>query len=135
MDRYDLSSLWALRDSITKDIAELHKLENRERANAEKGASVLRSLSRAKSVPERHVQMTDLRACIFEKQKEYLFVQADLEKQIAAVPDHYVRMVLSLHFVDLLYFDDVARMIGNGIKGGAVQAIVSRYFRKKECPS
>ena len=120
--------LWDLKKSICSDIKELRMLDLRERAHAEKGNSVLRSLNNRRSVKETPVsreQRAVLTRRIYDQQREFLIVQAELEQKITAIPEYYLRLVYGLHYVDLLFYDDVAKVIG-GITGGAVQILVER---------
>ena len=130
--RERLNALRNLRDSIVADIKTLRKMERRETLSAAKYHSVTRTLRRAELPPDYHERIEELRASIYEKQWRFLSVQADLEKEISGVQDHYVRLAMSLCYVDLLTQKEAAAAIGSGVTEGAIQRLMGRYFRKKD---
>lgn len=122
-------------------IKELRELERRELAAAKRNTNILRSLSRVRLRDDHEEQKAALRSRILKKQREYLTVQAELEKKIATVPNHYIRLALCLIYVDLLQYEAAAEVVGGGITGSAIQQQLARYFEKTkgagryDCPS
>ena len=131
-DRERLNALRNLRDSIVADIKTLRKMERRETLSAAKYHSVTRTLRRAELPPDYHKRIEELRTVIYEKQRQFLSAQADLETEISAVQDHYVRLAMSLCYVDLLTHKEAAAAIGIGVTEGAIQRLIERYFRKRD---
>lgn len=123
----DGKRLRSLHDSIAKDICELHRLENAERRVANRGRSVLHSLSKWELAPDHYVRKGALREKVFAEQRAYLDLQAEIERRISTVPDHAARLMLSWYYTDSLTYDQAAECFG-GITGSGVQMILRRYF-------
>ena len=123
----DGERLRSLHDSIVKDICELHRLENAERRVANRGKSILYTFSKTDLEPEHYGKKSALRGKVFEEQRAYLDLQAEIERRISTVPDHAARLMLSWHFADLLTYKQAAEHLGGMTDSGA-QMILGRYF-------
>ncbi len=124
---HEVDVLRPLRTAYLHTLKELKTLERRRASATRSGESVVRALFRVEFTENNAAQAERLTQRLLLLQQEYLASQALLEKKIAAVPDSYIRLVLSLYYVDLLRYKDIADLIG-GISGGAVQQLLSRYF-------
>ena len=126
--------LYALRDikaEMAPDLKELRQLESAKQKKTEKSGSILHSLT--KSQPEDiQLRIDILREKLIKKQEEYLVRQSILEQQLAEIPNHDIRVVLSLVFVDLQSYKAAASMIGGSATAGGLQQLISRYFAKGE---
>ena len=123
----DVEGLLSLRDSIISDIRELRQLEKAEQSVANRGRSVLHSLSKRDLVSDHLSRKNTLREKVFAEQYAYLDLQAEIERRISIVPDHAARLMLSWHYVDLLTYKQAAERIG-GMTGGGAQMILRRFF-------
>lgn len=128
MDRNELNRLRPLRREIVCRIKELHKMEQREISAAKQGQSLMHSMTKIALAEDHHEQKAALRSEVFYLQKKFLMERSTLEEQISKEPNAYIRLVLSLYYVDLLDMKNIANFIGGKCTAGAVQALLSRYF-------
>ena len=128
ISKEDLNVLRDMSREIIADAKELRRLEEAEQKREARRGSILRSLSKAQSSDGIQERTEFLRKRLIQKQQEYLVEQADLERRIAEIPNHYVRTVLSMAFVDLLTYDEAAAVIGGRATGGGMQALINRFF-------
>lgn len=128
MTREDLNHLRILREGIEKDIRQLRNLEKKERSAAQHGQSLLRSLKRRDPANNVAVAKAELIHTITDKQRKYLALRAELEDKIRSLPDHYVRVVLSLVYVDGLTSQEAAAVIQGSCTGGGIIQLLIRYF-------
>ena len=127
----DGERLKSLRDLIVKDIRELRRLEGLERSVANRGRSVLHSLSKKELTADHFEKKNALREKAFEEQRAYLSLQAEIERRISAVPDHAARLMLSLYYTDTLTYTQAAKYFG-GVTASGIQMILKRYFGKAQ---
>lgn len=128
MTREDLNRLRILRKEIESGIRELKGFEKKERSAAQYGQSLLRSLKRIDVENGMDAAKTDLIHTIADKQRKYLATRAELEDRISRIPDHYVRVVLSLVYVDGLTAQEAAAVIRGSCTGGGIIQLLIRYF-------
>lgn len=128
MTREDLNHLRILREEIEKDIRQLRNLEKKERSAAQYGQSLLRSLKRRDPANNDAAAKAELIHTIAENQRKYLAMRAELEDRISMIPDHYVRVVLSLVYVDGLTAQEAAVVIRGSCTGGGISQLLMRYF-------
>lgn len=129
LSKADVEGLRDLRSSIEENIRELHRLEDLEQSVANRGRSVLHSLSKRELAPDHYVRKSALREKVFAEQRAYLALQAAIERRISTVPDHAARLMLSWYYTDSLTYDQAAECFG-GITGSGVQVILRRYFAR-----
>lgn len=129
LSKADVEGLRDLRSSIEANIRELHRLENLEQSVANRGRSVLHSLSKRELAPDHYVRKSALREKVFAEQRTYLVLQAKIERRISTVPDHAARLMLSWYYADSLTYAQAAACFG-GITGSGVQMILRRYFAR-----
>ena len=65
------------------------------------------------------------------KRSEYRKEQARLEEYINSVEDPRMRYILSLRFIDLLSWRQIARKVGGGNTEDGVRISVKRFLQKK----
>lgn len=128
MTREDLNHLRILREGIEKDIRQLRNLEKKERSAAQHGQSLLRSLKRRDPANNVAAAKAELIHTIADNQCKYLAMRAELEDRISMIPDHYVRVVLSLVYVDGLTAQEAAAVIRGSCTGGGIIQLLIRYF-------
>ena len=128
MTREDLNHLRILREGIEKDIRQLRNLEKKERSAAQHGQSLLRSLKRRDPVNNDTAAKVELIHTIADNQRKYLAMRAELEHRISMIPDHYVRVALSLVYVDGLTAQESAAVIQGSCTGGGIIQLLIRYF-------
>lgn len=134
MTREDLNHLRTLQEEIEKDIRQLRNLEKKERSAAQHGQSLLRSLKRRDPANNVAAAKGELIHTIADKQRKYLATRAELEDRISRIPDHYVRVVLSLVYVDGLTMQEAATVIQGSCTGGGISQLLVRYFKGSESP-
>ncbi len=130
MTREKLNRLRILRAEIENSIRELRKLEKKEQSATQYGQSLLRSLKHQNAVDL--AQKEELVRTITEKQKKYMALRANVEAEIQKEPNHYVRVVLSLVYVDGLTYDEAAAAIQGCCTGGGIIQLLVRYFGGSE---
>ena len=134
MTKEDLNRLRTLRAEIESSIRELKGFEKKERSAAQYGQSLLRSLKRIDVENGMDAAKTDLIHTITDNQRKYLVMRAELEDRISRIPDHYVRVALSLVYVDGLTMQEAAAVIQGGCTGGGITQLLMRYFKGSESP-
>lgn len=129
MTREEAGSLQYLRAKIKRDIRELRAIERKEQSASQYGQSLLHSLKRRN--PENNIAAAkaELINIIAENQRKYLAMRAELEDRISMIPDHYVRVVLSLIYVDGLTAQEAATVIRGNCTGGGITQLLIRYFK------
>lgn len=128
MTRDELDHLQTLRAEIESGIRQRRGLEKKERTAAQHGQSLLRTLKRRSNVQALGREKAELTHAIIAKQKEYLALRAAMEERISQIPDHYLRVVLSLLYVDGLTADEAAAIIQGPCTGGGIIQMLVRYF-------
>ncbi len=128
LKKQELDLLRPLRVAIISKQKELQAIARREAAAEKQYHSLTRTLLSSHCAENRSEQKERLVAELGVLQQEYLEMQAKLERKIAAVPDGYLRLVLSLYYVDLLTGKSIAALLG-GISDRAIQRLLARYFQ------
>jgi len=128
MTREDLNHLRILRAEIESGIRELRGFEKKERSAAQYGQSLLRSLKRKELANDDATAKGELIHTIADNQLKYLAKRAELEDRISRIPDHYLRVVLSLVYVDGLTAQEAASIIQGSCTGGGIIQLLVRYF-------
>lgn len=132
MKRVVLERLWRLKEAIAALQKALCIIEDKESVISRKGGSILYSLSIAPNkdavLQEKGLLLKELSG----KQREFLKTRIELERQISKVNDQYVRLALSLHYVDLLTWKQAARIIGGNCTDRALQQLIARYISSEE---
>lgn len=128
MTREDINHLRILRAEIESGIRELRGFERKERSTAQYGQSLLRSLKRRDHANNVATAKAELIHTIADNQRKYLAMRAELEDRISMIPDHYVRVVLSLVYVDGLTAQEAAAVIRGSCTGGGIIQLLIRYF-------
>lgn len=128
MTKEELCVLRGLRAEIIRNIRELRGFEKKERSAAQHGQSLLRSLKRKDLANNVVAGKDELIHTITDKQCKYLALRAELEDKIRSVPDHYLRVVLSLIYVDGLTTKEAAAAIQGSCTGGGIIQLLMRYF-------
>lgn len=128
MTREDLNNLRILRTEIESGIRELRGFEKKERSAAQHGQSLLRSLKRRDTANNVAAAKAELIHTIADNQRKYLAIRAELEDRISMIPDHYVRVALSLVYVDGLTAQEAAAVIRGSCTGGGIIQLLIRYF-------
>lgn len=128
MTREELNQIRILRAKIESNIRELKALKKKERSAAQYGQSLLRSLKRIDPPNGVDVAKTSLIHTITDNQRKYLAMRAELEDKIRNVPDHYIRVALSLVYVDGLTAQEAAEIIQGSSTGGGIIQLLIRYF-------
>lgn len=128
MTREDLNHLRILREEIEKDIRQLRNLEKKERSVAQYGQSLLHSLKRRDSASNLVATKAELIYTIAGNQRRYLALRAELEDRISRIPNHYVRVALSLVYVDGMTAEETAAVIRGSCTGKGISQLLTRYF-------
>lgn len=128
MTREEVSSLHVLQAKIERDIRKLRAFEKKEQSASQYGQSLLRSLKRRDTARNVAAAKAELIHTIADNQRKYLAIRAELEDRIRGVPDHYLRVVLSLVYVDGLTAQEAASIIQGGCTGAGISQLLVRYF-------
>ena len=132
MTREELNQLRILRTEIERDIRKLRTMEKKERAAAQYGQSLLRSLKRLDATGGMEGEKIALIHAITAKQDKYLAMRAEMENRISDIPDHYLRCVMSLVYVDGLTSHEAAANIQGSCTGGGIIQLLNRYFKESQ---
>ena len=72
----------------------------------------------------------DLKNEIEAQQREYLLEQIRLERFIHTIDDFQMRLIMSLRFIDMLTWGQIAQYIGGGNTEDGVRMACSRYLAR-----
>ena len=129
--REDFARLRHLQTEIERDIRKLRAFEKKEQAAAQYGQSLLRSLKRIDIAGREDGTKVALMRTITANQSKYLAMRTELEDKIRSVPDHYLRVVLSLVYVDGLTAQEAATVVQGSCTGGGITQLLIRYFKER----
>lgn len=130
MTREELNQLRILRTEIERDIRKLRAMEKKERTAAQYGQSLLRSLKRLDAAEGVEGEKAALLHAVTAKQDKYLAMRAEMERRISGIPDHYLRCVMSMVYVDGLTSHKTAANIQGSCTGGGIIRLLERYFKR-----
>lgn len=131
MSRTDFERLWRLKKDMVEIEKKLCALDAKEKARAQHGNSILHSLSVPRKIDDLQSEKQNLLKNLMEKQQAFLEARVELESQICKVDNQYVRLALSLHYVDLLTLKQAAHIIGGNCTDRALQQLITRYVRSE----
>lgn len=132
MSRVYFERLWRLKKDMVEIEKKLCAIEAKEKTRNQHGNSILHSLSVPRKIDDLQSEKQSLLQELMEKQQTFLEVRVELEKQICKVDDQYVRLAMSLHYVDLLTWKQAAYIIGGNCTDRALQQLIARYMRSEE---
>ena len=128
MTREELNQLRILRAEIESDIRKLRAMEKKERTAAQYGQSLLRSLKRSDAAGGVEEEKAALIHAITAKQDKYLAMRAEMERRISGIPDHYLRCVMSMVYVDGLTSHEAAANIQGNCTGAGIIQLLTNHF-------
>lgn len=131
MSRADLERLWRLKKDMAETEKKLCAIDAKEKARAQYGSSILHSLSAPRKIDDLQSEKQSLLQELMEKQQTFLKTRVELENRIRKVDNQYVRLAMSLHYVDLLTWRQAAHIIGGKCTDRALQQLVARYMQSK----
>lgn len=132
LTKSELEELRGVFFQLLRDEKALRLLEERERSAAKRGTTILRCLRKGFDEEALFEEKRMLQEAISQNGIWFSNRRAELERKISNIQDQYLRLVLSLHYIDQMTYKQAAGYIGNGATGDALQALVQRFFMKGE---
>ncbi len=126
----ELSQLYYLK----KIIERLDERIERWRARAENTTVTLSDMPRnpspKNSLEEIEVTIADLRATKKRREEEYQRTESEIEAAILLIGDPQIELILSLRFIDLKPWKDVADTVGGGNTEDSVKKRCYRFIKE-----
>lgn len=128
LSREELEQVQRLYRSVINDMKALAELEDREHTVSMSKNTILRSLRKTELAFDHNEQKNALKESIAVQKHQMLKIRAVLEEKISRVPDPYLRLALSLHYVDLMTWEQAALFIGGSATSRGLQQLAARHF-------
>ena len=128
----ELSKLYYLNKLIERDTLRLSELENRLQPGGMNFNGMPRNPSPKNMMEEIIPLIIEIEERIRKEQEDYIRERMVIEDYIRSVEDYQIRLILSYRFVDLLTWNQTARMIGGGNTEDGVKKMCYRFLKKSE---
>ena len=128
----ELSKLYYLNKLIERDSLRLSELENRLQPGGMNFNGMLRNPSPKNMMEEIIPLIIEIEERIRKEQEDYIRERMEIESFIRSVEDYQIRLILSYRFVDLLTWNQTARMIGGNNTEDSVKKMCYRFLKKSE---
>ena len=128
----ELSKLYYLNKLIERDTLRLSELENRLQPGGMNFNGMPRNPSPKNMMEEIIPLIIEIEEQIKKEQEDYIRERMVIEDYIRSVEDYQIRLILSYRFVDLLTWNQTARMIGGGNTEDSVKKMCYRFLKKSE---
>jgi hypothetical protein len=128
----ELSKLYYLNKLIERDTLRLSELENRLQPGGMNFNGMPRNPSPKNMMEEIIPLIIEIEERIRKEQEDYIRERMVIEDYIRSVEDYQIRLILSYRFVDLLTWNQTARMIGGGNTEDSVKKMCYRFLKKSE---
>ena len=128
----ELSKLYYLNKLIERDTLRLSELENRLQPGAMNFNGMPRNPSPKNMMEEIIPLIIEIEERIRKEQEDYIRERMVIEDYIRSVEDYQIRLILSYRFVDLLTWNQTARMVGGGNTEDSVKKMCYRFLKKSE---
>lgn len=128
----ELSKLYYLNKLIERDTLRLSELENRLQPGGMNFNGMPRNPSPKNMMEEIIPLIIEIEERIKKEQEDYIRERMVIEDYIRSVEDYQIRLILSYRFVDLLTWNQTARMIGGGNTEDSVKKMCYRFLKKSE---
>ena len=128
----ELSKLYYLNKLIERDTLRLSELHSRLQPGGMNFDGMPRNPSPKNVMEEIIPLIIEIEERIRKEQEDYIKERMEIENFIRSVEDYQIRLILSYRFVDLLTWNQTARMIGGNNTEDSVRKMCYRYLKKSE---
>ncbi len=128
----ELSKLYYLKKLIDRDALRLAELESQLQPGSMNLNGMPRNPSSKNMMEEIVPLIVEIKDRIMYEQIEYIKERKAIEDDIRSVEDYQIRLILSLRFVDLMTWNQIALIIGGNNTEDSVKKICYRYLKKSE---
>ena len=128
----ELSKLYYLNKLIERDSLRLSELENRLQPGGMNFNGMPRNPSPKNMMEEIIPLIIEIEERIRKEQEDYIRERMEIESFIRSVEDYQIRRILSYRFVDLLTWNQTARMIGGNNTEDSVKKMCYRFLKSTE---
>ena len=128
----ELSKLYYLNKLIERDSLKLIELETRLQPGSPSLTGMPHNPSPKNKTEEIVPLIIETKERIIKEQAEYIKERVIIEDYIRSVEDYQIRLILSYRFVDLLTWNQTARMIGGNNTEDSVKKMCYRFLKKSE---
>lgn len=128
----ELSKLYYLNKLIERDSLRLSELENRLQPGGMNFNGMPRNPSPKNMMEEIIPLIIEIEERIRKEQEDYIRERMEIESFIRSVEDYQIRLILSYRFVDLLTWNQTARMIGGNNTEDSVKKMCYRFLKSTE---
>ncbi|MEG1513785.1 MAG: hypothetical protein RSD95_02755 [Clostridia bacterium] len=127
----ELSNLYFLDKLIERDMARLQEMEDRMQPGAQIITGMPHRPGTSDTIGDTVPLAMDLRSKIAGELAQFRAEKAKLESYIDSVPDMSVRLILTLRFVDLKKWNEIADLVGSDATESSVKQLLYRFVRGK----
>lgn len=129
----ELSNLYFLDKLIERDMARLQELEDRMQPGAQAITGMPRKPGASDTIGITVPLVVDLREKLTRELAQFQAEKEKLESYIESVPDMNVRLILTLRFVDMKKWNEIADIVGGEATESSVKQLLYRFIRGKKC--
>ena len=128
----ELSKLYYLNKLIERDTLRLSELHSRLQPGGMNFNGMPRNPSPKNMMEEIIPLIIEIEERIRKEQEDYIKERMEIENFIRSVEDYQIRLILSYRFVDLLTWNQTARMIGGNNTEDSVKKMCYRFLKSTE---
>ena len=128
----ELSKLYYLNKLIERDTLRLSELHSRLQPGGMNFDGMPRNPSPKNMMEEIIPLIIEIEERIRKEQEDYIKERMEIENFIRSVEDYQIRLILSYRFVDLLTWNQTARMIGGNNTEDSVKKMCYRFLKSTE---
>ena len=128
----ELSRLYYLNKLIERDTLRLSELHSHLQQGGMNFDGMPRNSSPKNMMEEIIPLIIEIEERIRKEQEDYIKERMEIESFIHSVEDYQIRLILSYRFVDLLTWNQTARMIGGNNTEDSVRKMCYRFLKKSE---
>lgn len=128
----ELSKLYYLNKLIERDTLRLSELHSRLQPGGMNFDGMPRNPSPKNVMEEIIPLIIEIEERIRKEQEDYIKERMEIESFIRSVEDYQIRLILSYRFVDLLTWNQTARMIGGNNTEDSVKKMCYRFLKSTE---
>lgn len=130
MTKEELSQLYWLNREIEEDKRKLAELETAAEGGAAKITGMPHVSGNGRSLENYAVLIAEQRELIDTKIRQTIILYNRLNRYIAAVPDSFMRLILTFRYVNGMSWLQVAMRIGGGNTPDSVRKADDRFLKK-----
>ncbi len=127
----ELSQLFYIKKLLERDELRLMELEARLQPGGMNLSGMPRNPNPKNQIEEIVPLIIDIKDQIAKRQEEYFAEQKRIETYIGTISDYHIKLIITLRFVDMLTWPQVAARIGGNNTEDSVKKACYRFLKKE----